>query len=325
MSHADVPVGVNEQLQESPSPMQEPIAYLNGQYVPISQCVLRVFDMGVTQGVAVTDLLRTFHGKPYRIQDHLGRFYRSCKYAHLDPTVNLEESEAITHHLIKHNSTLAPGQELALIYYITAGENAVYAGSASVSEEPKPTYVQHTFPLPFHLWRRMFREGVRCATPSPRHWPPQSLSSKIKHRNRLHMWIGQKEIQATDPGAMPLYLDIHGNITETSGSNFVIYSGGKVISPRRPNILWGISLTVLTEILAEMGIPFVEDDIQTYDVVNADEAWVPTSPYCLGPVVQINGTAIGDGKPGPMWRKILDHWSEIVGKDIYAETAEAVE
>jgi branched-subunit amino acid aminotransferase/4-amino-4-deoxychorismate lyase len=72
-----------------------------------------------------------------------------------------------------------------------------------------------------------------------------------------------------------------------------------------------------------MDVPFVEEDIQTWDVVNADEAWVPSTPWCLGPVVRINGEPIGDGKPGPMWRKILDRWSEIAGKDIYREIAES--
>ena len=137
------------------------------------------------------------------------------------------------------------------------------------------------------------------------------------------MWIGEQEVRALDPSVMPVYLDVNGNITETGGSNFVIYRKGEIVSPKRNNILWGISLTVLQEIAAEMGIPFIEADIQTHDVVNADEAWIPTTPYCLGPVVRFNGTDIGDGQPGPMWRKILDRWSEIAGKDIYRETAES--
>ena len=73
---------------------------------------------------------------------------------------------------------------------------------------------------------------------------------------------------------MALYLDIHGNITETGGSNFVIYRDRQVISPRRNNILWGISLNVLQEILADMNIPFIERDIQTADAINAEEAWL---------------------------------------------------
>lgn len=303
--------------------MNEPIAYLKGEFVPYSKCVLPVHDLGITMGAAVTDFFRTFQQQPYRMDDHVSRFYRSCKYARIEPPVSLEESNDISRKLIEHNSKLAPDQELGLVYYMTAGENPIYAGAAGRPKELTPSYVQHTFPIQFSLFQDVFRKGVHCVTPSPRHWPPQCLSSKIKNRNRLHMWIGDQEVQQLDPNAMAVYLDINGNITETGGSNFVIFRDGKVVSPRRPNILWGISLTVLEEILGEMGIPFLEEDIQTYDVINADEAWLPTTPYCLGPVVRINGVPIGDGKPGPMWRRVLDHWSRIVGKDIYRETAKS--
>lgn len=303
--------------------MDQPIAYLKGEFVPASQCALPMHDLGIVLGAAVTDFLRTFDQQPYRMADHIQRFYRSCKYARIEPPVDLAESISISEHLLNTNAAVHPGQELGLIFYMTAGENSVYAGAAGIPASLTPSYVQHTFPMRFDLFRDIFVKGVHCMTPAPRHWPPECLSSKIKNRNRLHMWIGEQEIRQLDATAMPLYLDIHGNITETGGSNFVIYRDGKVISPRRNNILWGISLTVLEEILAELGVPFIEDDIQTYDVVNADEAWIPTTPYCLGPVVKINGVPIGDGTPGPMWRRILDHWSGIVGKDIYRETAEA--
>ena len=69
----------------------------------------------------------------------------------------------------------------------------------------------------------------------------------------------------------------------------------------------------------DLGIPFVEEDIQTYDAINADEAWLPSTPYCLAPVTRINGEAIGDGQPGSVWRRMLDRWSEVAGKDIYQE------
>ena len=305
--------------------MQEPLAYLKGEFVPASQCVLPIHDLGIVLGAAVTDFLRTFHQQPYRMEDHVQRFYRSCKYARIEPPVDIQESIAVSEKLLVENSQLAPDHELGLVYYMTAGENTVYAGASGVPDKLTPSYVQHTFPLRFHLWRDVFLNGVHCVTPSPRHWPPQCLSSKIKNRNRLHMWIGEQETHEVDPKAMPLFLDTDGNITETSGSNFVVFRDGTVVSPRRNNILWGVSLTVLTEILAELGIPFIEQDIQTYDVVNADEAWVPTTPYCLGPVSRINGLPIGDGKPGPMWRRVIDRWSEIAGKDIYEETAGALE
>lgn len=300
---------------------KEPVAYLNGQFIPASECKLPIYDLGIVLGAAVTDFVRTFNGQPYRIQDHIARFYRSCKYAYIDPPVSFEESREITAMLINKNLEEEAGCELGIVYYMTAGVNTIYAGSAGISGASPPTYVQHTFPLPFNLWKPIFTDGVHCITPSNRHWPPECLSSKIKNRNRLHMWIGDQQVHLSDPNAMALYLDVHGNITETGGSNFVIYRDGAVVSPRRNNILWGISLTVLIELLSEMGIPFIEDDIQTYDVVNAEEAWIPTTPYCLGPVVKINGQPIGDGKPGPVWRSIIDRWSSRAGKDIYQEIA----
>ena len=303
--------------------MTEPIAYLKGEFVPASECKLPIYDLGIVLGAAVTDFFRTFHQVPYRLEDHLQRFYRSCRYARIEPPVSIDESREISEKLIAENGQLAPGDELGLVFYMTAGENAVYAGAAGMPETLSPTYVQHTFPVRFSLFRNVFLKGVHCVTPAPRHWPPQCLSSKIKNRNRLHMWIGEQEVKQLDPTATPLYLDINGNITETGGSNFVIYRDGQVVSPRRDNILWGISLTVLGEILEEMGIPLVEENLQTYDVVNAEEAWMPTTPYCLGPVTRFNGVPIGDGQPGPLWRKIIDRWSELVDKDIYQEVASA--
>jgi branched-subunit amino acid aminotransferase/4-amino-4-deoxychorismate lyase len=299
------------------------MAYLKGKIVPLSECKLAIYDTGIVLGAAVTDFLRTFHLTPYRMEDHVRRFYESCKYARLKPPVPFEESLEISRKVISENAKVWPGAELGLVYYLTAGENPLYAGSAGLPREMQPTYVQHAFPLKFSLWKNYFTDGIHCVTPAVRHWPPQCLSSKIKNRNRLHMWIGDQEIHLSDPKAVGLYLDLDGNITETGGSNFVIWRGGKVISPRRRNILWGISLTALTEILAQMKIPFVEEDLQTFDAINAEEAWLPTTPYCLGPVVKVNGVPIGDGKPGKMWRKILSRWSKIVGKDVYAEVAEA--
>lgn len=299
--------------------MSEPIAYLSGAFVPASECKLPVYDLGIVLGAAVTDFLRTFNLEPFRMEQHIRRFYRSCKYARIQPPVSFEESQAVTKRLLEHNSGCHPGREIGVIYYMTAGQNFVYAGAAGGTGELTPTYVQHTFPLPVELWRDVFVTGVHCITPAPRHIPPQCLSSKIKNRNRLHMWIGEQEIHEADPKAMPLYLDINGHITETGGSNFVIYRNGTVVSPLPDNILWGESLECLTEILGEMGIGFTTENIHTFDVINAEEAWVPTSPYCLGPVVKINGVPIGDAKPGPVWRAIIDRWSERVNKDIYGE------
>ena len=105
-------------------------------------------------------------------------------------------------------------------------------------------------------------------------------------------------------------------MTETSGANFLIVERGTIVSPTLRNTLPGISRATVIELAAKLGIPFVERDIQVYNVMNADEAFPASTPYCLMPVTKINGVAIGDGTPGPICPQLLAAWSELVGVDI---------
>jgi branched-chain amino acid aminotransferase len=70
------------------------------------------------------------------------------------------------------------------------------------------------------------------------------------------------------------------------------------------------------ELAAKLGIPFAERDLQVYNVLNADEAFTSTTPYCILPVTKVNGVPIASGRPGPIYRRLLAAWSEQVGVDI---------
>jgi branched-subunit amino acid aminotransferase/4-amino-4-deoxychorismate lyase len=276
-------------------------------------------DIGITNGASVTDFVRTFHQKAFRLEEHVDRFFKGAKNAYLTIPHTREEVCEISRKLFELNAEVYPECELGMCYYVTPGVNYVYAGSAAKAGPLTPTYCQHVFPLPLTAWKKFYTDGLNMVTAPIPHLPAQCVSPKGKNRNRLHMWTGDHIVAALDPTATAIYLDANGNITETGGSNFVIYKDGKVISPRARNILWGVSLQVVKELVTKMGIPFVEDDIMIYDVVNADEAWVTTTPYCLAPVARFNGQVIGDGEHYPMFRKVLAAWSELVGKDLWEE------
>jgi branched-subunit amino acid aminotransferase/4-amino-4-deoxychorismate lyase len=303
--------------------MAEPIAYLNGRYVPNSQCVLPIFDAGIVLGAAVTDLLRTFRGRPYAAEEHVHRFFESARYAYIDLGRTRPEILEIVDRLVQHNLRAWPGRELALVFYATAGEFPVYAGSAAMAGSQQATLCLHCFPLPLELWKEAVADGVHAVTPAQRHVHPGTLSSKIKHRNRLHMWIGDHQAKLADPKAIGLYLDLDGNVTETGGANFVLVRQGAIVSPNRDNILWGVSLEAVRRLSGPLGLEFLERDIQIHDVVNADEAWLCTTPYFLAPVVKINGLAIGTGRPGPLWRQMVDAFSAEVGVDVIQQILDA--
>ena len=295
----------------------EPIVYLRGQMVPASQAHINIYDLSIVQGASVTDLVRTFRHRPFRLDDHVDRFYRSAKYARINPPLKPDQTIQRINELIEHNASLIDDeQDLGIVMFMSPGEVQLYAGTGGVGAELTPTFCIHSFPMAFQMWKHLFDPGVHLVTPSIRHVPPQCLDPKIKNRSRMHWWVAEQETHLVDPQAIPLLLDLDGNITETAGSNIVIVSGGRVISPSPRNILRGVSLMTVVDLCMQLGIDFVERDLQVYDVINAEEAMLPTSPYCLAPVVRINGIPIADGRPGPVFAQLMKAWSELVGMDV---------
>src|SRR5262245_48094588 len=144
----------------------------------------------------------------------------------------------------------------------------------------------------------------------------------MNYRGRMHYYLAGKEAQLVDPDASALLLDLAGNVTETSGANFLIVERGTIVSPTLVNTLPGISRATVVELAKQLGIPFVERDIQVHSVMNADEAFTASTPYCLMPVTKINGVPIGDCRPGSVWRQLLAAWSARVGVDIERQIRE---
>ena len=297
--------------------MSESHVFLNGRMVPASQAHVNIYDLGVVMGATVTEMVRTFGKRLFRLEDHLGRLARSLRYVRFDVGMSIEEIAAVSRELVEHNGRLlAEEDELGLVLFVTAGENRTYAGSAGKAARLKPTVCAHTFPIPFEMWEELVQQGIHVVTPSIRHVPPQCYDPNMKYRSRMHFYLAEQEVQMVDPHASALLLDLSGNVTETGGANFLIVSGGTIVSPTLTNILPGVSRAMVIELAAKLDIPFVQRDFQLFDVVNADEAFTTTTPYCMMPVTRINGQSIADGKPGPVYKRLLEAWSGEVGLDI---------
>ena len=154
-------------------------------------------------------------------------------------------------------------------------------------------------------------------TPSTRHVPPQCCDPNMKHRSRMHYFLADEEARLVDPDAVALLLDLEGNVTETGGANFLIVEDGTIVSPTLRNTLPGISRMTVIELAETLGIHFVECDFQPFAVVNADEAFLATTPYCMMPVTKINGIPIGSGQPGEVFHKLVEAWNREVNAEIH--------
>ncbi len=297
--------------------MQEPLAYLNGRIAPISQAMLPVYDMGIVMGASVTEMARTFRHDCFHLRDHVDRLFRSIKHVGFEMDLTPDGFVDLVLELVTINSRLIPkSHDLGVSMFVTAGTALVYTGQAGRATHRRPTVCVHTFPLPFELWAEKYTLGQHVVTPSIRHLPPECLDPKIKARSRMHWYLADEQARLVDPRAIALLLDRNDNVTETGTANFLIAQKGRVMTPPPRNTLQGISQQVVAELCEQAKIPFEQRDFQTYDVVNADEAFTSSTPYCMLPVTKINGKPIGDGQPGPIFAELLRGWDQLVGLNV---------
>jgi branched-chain amino acid aminotransferase len=306
-----------------PTKPAEPVTFLNGQMLPASQAHLTVYDAGVVLGATVTELVRTFRKELFRLDDHLRRLAQALHFVGFDIGISMEELGRTVRQLVAHNAQLlAPEDELGLVVFVTAGEYPTYAGGAAGSVRTTPTLCAHTFPLPFELWAAKVVSGIHLVTPSIRHVPPQCYDPKMKCRSRMHYYLADQQARLVDRDAAALLLDLDGNVTETGAANFLMVEDGTIISPSLRNTLPGVSRATVIELAAKLGIPFAVRDFQVFDAVNADEAFLASTPYCLMSVTKINGTRIGTGQPGAIYGRLVKEWSELVRLDVVQQIVE---
>jgi branched-chain amino acid aminotransferase len=294
--------------------MSEWLVYHNGKLVPDTDAKVHYSDSGLMFGVIVTESTRTFAHTPFKLREHIDRLFRSMKATRIDPRMGTGEMEKITLEVWDANRhNLGPNDDAWIVHNVTGGKMLVTIGGW---EFGAPTVLINCAPIDFTAFGAFYNTGVHAITPSVRQIPPQCLDPKIKHRNRLHFNLAEYQVKAVDPYGFSLLLDINGNLAENKGANFFVVTGGALRTPTPHSVLAGVSRQTVLELAEGLGIPTVEEDLQLYDVETADEAFFTSTPYCLLPATRINGVTIGDGLPGPVSRRLLAAWSEMVGTDI---------
>jgi branched-subunit amino acid aminotransferase/4-amino-4-deoxychorismate lyase len=314
------------------SAMNQPIAFFNGQWISASAAAISLDDAGFVQGTAVAEQLRTFGGKLFRLREHLARLAYSLEIVSVEPGMTLDELAGIAEELAARNhALLPPGDDLGLSIVVTPGVYPTFAppaqGDSPISvdteigtvPQPRPIVCLHTYRLPFHLWVKKYREGQRLVTTgveqvSQRCWPPA-----LKCRSRMHYYLADRQAAAIDPQARALLLDAQGFVVEASTANVLIYRGKGLLSPPLSKILHGISLSVVTELAGQLGIPFTERDLTIDDLSAADEVLLTSTSVCILPVTQLNGRPIGAGRPDRTFSELMRAWSALVGLDIIAQ------
>lgn len=296
--------------------------FFNGKFIPESEAKISIYDSALMFGDMVFEMTRSFNKKQFKLREHLERLYASIKYLRIPVGMTIEEMEKNVYKTIEKNDPMfEKDDEHRIMIDVSRGLLGFYQDVIGLSKGPN--IIIADFPLRWTVasMGHLFDKGINAVITSQRTIPASLLEPKVKNRSRIHYLMANIEVsgQAGEDN-WALLLDPDGFIAEGSGDNFFIVKDGKLITPEPRNILRGISRQyVIDELSSQLKIPCYEKNIEPYDVMMADEAFMTATPFCILPVTKLNGVQIGDGKMGKITKKLLDTWSENVGVDIIAQ------
>jgi branched-chain amino acid aminotransferase len=264
----------------------------------------------------VAEQLRTFGGRIFHLDDHLGRLARSLAIVGVELGMPLASLGEIAVELAANNRALLhPDDDLGVAMVVTPGIHAGYGAPGTAL----PTVCLHTYPLPFDRWADKYRTGQALVTTDVRQVPPDCWPPELKCRSRMHYFLADRKAAAMEPGARAILLDHQGRVTEASTANLVIYRHQRLVSPPHDRVLPGISLAVVDRLAGELGIPIVYRDLGVEELAAADEILLTSTPFCLLPATRFNRRPVGDGRPGPVFAQMLEAFSQAAGIDIAAQ------
>ena len=295
------------------------VVYFNGELVPEAEAKISIYDSALMFGDMVFEMTRSFNGKQFKLKEHIERLYIGLSILRIPISMTKEEMEKACYETIEANrSFFSDSDEHRLLIDVSRGLLGIYENIEGLRKGPNVVIAD--FPLKWTVssMGHLFDLGINAVITSQRAIPATLMDPKIKNRSRIFYLMANIEAsQIEGENNWALLLDTDGFIAEGTGDNFFIVKNGIIYTPEGRNILRGISRQyIIDELGPELNIKVIEKNIEQYDVYTADEAFMTGTPFCMLPVTSLNGVKIGDGKVGPMFKKILGRWSSNVKVDI---------
>lgn len=269
------------------------IVYLNGQWLPEDQAKVSVFDRGFLFADAIYEVTAVIGGKLIDYPGHLARLKRSLAALGIPMPVSEEQLLALHREILTRNA-LTDGVIYLQISRGAEDRDFLY------SSDLTPTFTMFTQAKSI-LGNPKWEKGISVITVPEGRWARR----EIKTVQLLYSSLSK--MQAHDKGADDALFVEHGMITEATSSNAHIVSKDGVLITRElsNDLLHGITRGSLLDLARTAGIPVEERAFSVDEAINAAEAFVSSAGNFVMPIVEIDGHPIGDGKPGPISKRLL--------------------
>ncbi len=270
------------------------IAYLNGGYLPVTEAKISVMDRGFLFGDGVYEVIPVYGGKLFRLAHHIKRLQHSLQAINLN--IDLDWQSLLSG-LLRQNDYY---DEQGIYLQITRGPNAIR--EFLYPTKIQPTIFAYTMPID-PKQRKGLQRGLNVITIPDFRWQ----HCDIKAITLLPGVMAYNQARAK--GYDEAIYSRDGYITEGTSNNVFMVKNGELLTPiLELGLLAGITRNVILELAARHGIKTHESHIKEAELVAADEVWITSSTKEIVPVTKINDQIIGDGKAGPMWRKMLEYF-----------------
>jgi branched-chain amino acid aminotransferase len=283
--------------------------YIDGKYFDKDGAKISVYDHGLLYGDGIFEGIRIYDGNIYRLDSHMERLYESAKTIMLKIPLTPAEMRSACAETVRRNG-LRDGY-IRLMVTRGVGDlgldprKCARATVIIIADKIK------MFPPEFYT------NGLEVATVPTTRNMADALNPKIKSLNYLNNVMAK--LEANNMGvAEGLLLNSQGYVTEGTGDNiFIFRDGGLQTPPTYDGALAGITRSSIIHMAKKMGILTEKKTLTRHDLYNATECFLTGTAAELIPVVKIDGRVIGDGKPGPVFKKLLVEFRKLARTDGY--------
>ncbi|MES0883571.1 aminotransferase class IV [Roseibium sp. SCP14] len=282
--------------------------YLNGDLLHRDEAKVSVYDSGFMLGDGMWEGMRLYHGKWAFFEEHMDRFFNSCKAVSLD--VGLDK-EGIQEALAATAEANGMTHDVHCRLMLTRGVKAKPFQHPGLSRSG-PTLViimEHSKPV-----ETLQSNGIRLATVPQVRGLPMSQDAKYNSHSKLNCVIAC--LQAEQAGAdEALMLDPHGFVNTTNACNFFIVRRGEVWTSSGDYCMNGVTRQKVIDLCRKNDIPVFEKNYTLYEAYGADEAFLTGTFGAQTPVASIDGKAIGSGE-NSVTRRIRALYKELIQENI---------
>jgi branched-chain amino acid aminotransferase len=278
--------------------------YIGGKLYDKADAKISVYDHGLLYGDGVFEGIRSYSGRVFRLKEHVDRLYESARSIHLAiPMPRDAMAQAII-------DTLAANKLIDAYIRVI-----ITRGAGSLGLDPRkttdPQIIIITDAISLYP-PELYEHGLKIVTAGTMRNHPSALNPRIKSLNYLNNIMAK--IEGTNAGCLEaLMLNHKGEVAECTGDNIFVVRKGELHTPSIDSgILEGITRDAVIELARGAGLTVVERSMDRHDIYTADECFLTGTAAEVIPVVECDGRLIGNGKPGPVTKDLLERFHKLV-------------